>query len=384
MQIPRTLDLPLLLNKKSHFLFGPRGVGKTSLIRTTLKDAFVVDLLSDATYSRLVRNPSLLSELLPRQSNTIVVIDEIQKLPALLDEVHKLLEERGIRFLLTGSSARKLRRGGANLLGGRAWEANLFPLTWHELGEQFDLSRYLSFGGLPHVYLSDYPQEELSNYIKLYLREEVQAEGAVRKFEHFVRFLDFAALTSGEELNYGSLGSDAGVPPRTVASYYDILEHTLAGFRVPPFSRTRKRKAVATSKFYLFDVGIAGALTHRGTVHDQSPLFGKALEHFIAMEIRAYLSYTSSDTPLTYWRTVSKHEVDFVIGDELAVEVKATERVSDAHLKGLRALGEENIVRRRIVVSRDSLARTTEDGIEILPWRDFLRGLWAKELIGVA
>ena len=381
MRIPRMLDLSSLLSKKSHFLFGPRGVGKTSLIRTTLQDAFVIDLLSDATYSRLLRNPSLLSELLPKESNQVVVIDEIQKLPALLDEVHRLIEERGLRFLLTGSSARKLRRGGANLLGGRAWEANLFPLTWHELGDQFDLSRYLSFGGLPHVYLSQYPQEELTHYIKLYLREEIQAEGAVRKFEHFVRFLDFAALTSGEELNYESLGSDAGVPPRTVASYYDVLEHTLSGFRVPPFSRTRRRKAVATSKFYLFDVGITGALTHRGAMHEQSPLFGKALEHFIAMELRAYLSYTASDAPLTYWRTVSKHEVDFVVGDDVAVEVKATERVSDAHLKGLRALGEEHIVRRRITVSRDPLSRTTEDGIEILPWKDFLRALWNNTVV---
>jgi predicted AAA+ superfamily ATPase len=232
------------------------------------------------------------------------------------------------------------------------------------------------------VYLSDYPQQELTNYIKLYLREEIQAEGAVRKFDHFVRFLDFAALTSGEELNYESLGSDAGVPPRTVALYYDVLEHTLAGFRVPPFSRTRKRKAVTTSKFYLFDVGIAGALTHRGPVQEQSLLLGKALEHFIAMELRAYLSYTFSDIPLTYWRTVSKHEVDFVIGDELAVEVKATERVSDAHLKGLRALGEEGIVRRRMIVSRDPLTRVTKDGIEVLPWRDFLRALWNNSLIG--
>jgi predicted AAA+ superfamily ATPase len=340
----------------------------------------VIDLLSDEVYSRLIRNPSALSELIPKQRPQIVVIDEIQKIPSLLDEVHKLIEERRYTFLLTGSSARKLRRGGANLLGGRAWEMNLFPVTSQELGESFDLYRYLSYGGLPHVLLSEYPNEELKHYIKLYLREEIQAEGLTRRFDHFVRFLDFAALTSGEELNYESLGSDSGVPPRTVASYYEVLEDTLIGFRVPPFQLARKRKAIKRSKFYLFDVGVTGSLTRRGVLQEQSELLGKALEHLIAMELRAYLSYTSHDLPLAFWRTESQHEVDFIVGDGTAIEVKATQRVNDSHLKGLRALGEENIVQKRIVVSRDPIRRVTSDDIEVMPIQEFLRELWSHAL----
>jgi predicted AAA+ superfamily ATPase len=379
--IQRSLHLPTQLKKKSHFLFGPRGVGKTSLIRETLQDAAVIDLLSDEVYSRLIRNPSMLGELIPRDSSQIVVIDEIQKIPALLDEVHKIIEEQHYRFLLTGSNARKLRRGGANLLGGRAWEMHLFPLTSHELGNSFDLYRYLSFGGLPHVLLSEYPEMELKHYIKLYLREEIQAEGIARRFDHFVRFLDFAALTSGEELNYESLGSDSGVPPRTVASYYEVLEDTLIGFRVPPFQGSLKRKAIKRSKFYLFDVGVTGALTSRRTLQEQSELIGRALEQFIAMELRAYLSYTANDLPLSFWRTETQHEVDFIIGEDVAIKVKATQRVNDSHLKGLRALEQENIVSRKIIVSRDPIKRITSDNIEVIPIRDFLRELWGNTLL---
>jgi predicted AAA+ superfamily ATPase len=379
--IQRYLDLAAQLRRKSHFLFGPRGVGKTFLIRETLRDAVVIDLLRDEVYSRLIRNPSILSDMTPKGGSQIVVIDEIQKIPALLDEVHKIIEEQSITFLLTGSSARKLRRGGANPLGGRAWEMNLFPLTSYELGESFDLYRYLSYGGLPHVLLSEYPDDELRHYIKLYLREEIQAEGLTRRFDHFVRFLDFAALTSGDELNYESLGSDSGVPARTVASYYEVLEDTLVGFRVSPFRGSRKRKAIKRSKFYLFDVGVTGALTQRGMLQEQSELLGKALEHLIAMELRAYLSYTSSDLPLTFWRTETQHEVDFVIGEEVAIEVKATSRVSDSHLKGLRSLGEESIVPKRILVSRDPVRRITSDNIEVIPIREFLRELWSNALV---
>lgn len=381
--IQRYLDLRAQLQRKSHFLFGPRGVGKTFLLRETLREAVVIDLLRDEVFSRLIRNPSMLSEMIPKDDSQIVVIDEIQKIPALLDEVHKIIEEQRITFLLTGSSARKLRRGGANLLGGRAWEMNLFPLTSHELGESFDLYRYLSYGGLPHVLLSQYPDDELRHYIKLYLREEIQAEGLTRRFDHFVRFLDFAALTSGDELNYESLGSDSGVPARTVASYYEVLEDTLIGFRVPPFQGSRKRKAIKRSKFYLFDVGVTGALTRRGVLQEQSELLGKAIEHLIAMELRAYLSYTSSDLPLAFWRTETQHEVDFIIGEDLAVEVKATQRVSDSHLKGLRTLGQEKIVAKRILVSRDPVRRVTSDNIEVIPIREFLRELWSNALVSL-
>jgi predicted AAA+ superfamily ATPase len=380
MSIDRFLNLQEALSKKSHFLFGPRGVGKSSLIKKTLLNAVVIDLLKDDLYSRLLRRPSLLEELLPADNATLVVIDEIQKIPSLLDEVHRIIEERKIRFLLTGSSARKLKHGGANLLGGRAWEMNMLPLTTQELGTQFDLLRYLSYGGLPAIYFSDYPHEELVNYTKLYLREEIQAEGLVRKFDHFVRFLDFVALTNGEELNYDSLGSDAGVPPRTVASYFELLEDTLVGFSVHPYKLSKKRKAISRSKFFLFDVGVVGSLTKRGTLFHESELLGKAIEHFIGMELRACISYQQLDLPLTYWRTTSKHEVDFIVGDLLAVEVKATEKVSEKHLRGLYALQEESQIKKLVLVSRDPVRRTV-DGIEIIPWRQFCTELWGGALI---
>ena len=380
MQILRALNIAKALTKKSHFLFGPRGVGKSSLIKSELKDVVIIDLLNDDIFSRLIRRPSILSEFIPDNNSQTVVIDEVQKIPQLLDEVHRIIEARKIKFLLTGSSARKLRHGGANLLGGRAWEKQLFPLTSMELSQHFDLLHYLSYGGLPDIYLSKFPKEELVNYIKLYLREEIQAEGLVRKFDHFVRFLDFVALTNGEELNFDSLGSDAGVPPRTVASYYELLEDTLVGFQVKPFSKTRKRKAVTRSKFFLFDVGVAGALTKRGQLSNESELLGRALEHFIAMEIRAYLSYSEIDEALMYWRTTSKHEVDFVIGESIAVEVKGAARINERHLAGLQALKEEKIVKRYLLVSRDPVKRRI-DGIDCINWKEFCESLWAGEFL---
>jgi predicted AAA+ superfamily ATPase len=380
MEIARLLNLHSALKKKSHFLLGPRGVGKSHLIRTTLNDAVYIDLLVDDVYSRLLRRPSSLKEFLPQHAAQVIVIDEIQKIPALLDEVHKAIEEQKLTFLLTGSSARKLRRGGANLLAGRAWERNLFPLTSSELGERFDFLRYLSFGGLPSVYFSDYPEDELKNYTKLYLKEEIQAEGLVRKFDHFVRFLDFVALTNGEEINYDSLGSDAGVPPRTVASYFELLEDTLVGFSVAPYTKTKKRKSITRSKFFLFDIGVVSALTKRGALTETSELLGRAFEHFIAMELRAYSSYSERDLALRYWRTTSQHEVDFILEDHLAIEVKATTRVSDRHLHGLIALQQEKCVKRHVLVSRDPLRRVVQ-GIEIIPWQEFCVELWAGALL---
>lgn len=375
MFIHRSLDLDSLLTKKSHFLLGPRGTGKTKLIQHSIaKKATIIDLLDDDRYSRLLRRPALLSELLPRDTKW-VVIDEVQKIPALLDEVHRLIEKNGFRFLLTGSSARKLKRGGANLLGGRAWEARLFGLSFHELGKSFDLTRYLNRGGLPSIYFSDFPEDELKNYIKLYLREEIQAEAIVKKLDHFVRFLDASALTNGREINFEAIGNDAGVPSRTVASYYEILEDTLLGFQLPPFLRSKKRKAIKTSKFYFFDVGVAGALAQRGEIKEKSELFGHAFEHFMIQEIRAYLHYRNLNQPMSYWRATSQMEVDLIIGAEAAIEFKSTERISPSHLKGLKAFREEKLVAKYYIVSLDRLARQSE-GVIHLHWRDFLTKLW--------
>lgn len=380
MWIPRTLNLAQSLQKKSHFLFGPRGIGKTHLINSTLKDAFVINLLIDDTYSRLLRRPSLLREIIP-PSATTVVVDEIQKIPALLDEVHHLIETQQLRFLLTGSSARKLKHGAANLLGGRAWELSLFSFTTQELGEHFDLHRYLNFGGLPSVYFSQFPKDELRNYVKLYVKEEIQEASLVRRLDHFVRFLDVAATQNGEELNFESIASDCGVPSRTVAGFFELMEDTLIGFEVPPFLKTRKRKASKKSKFYLFDVGVAATLARRGEVQEGSELFGRAFEHFMAQEIRSAIAYNNCDLPLQYWRSKDRFEVDFVVGDECAIEIKATERVSDKHLLGLRMLMEEKVIQRHVLVSRDPLERVV-DGIEVIHWKTFVQRLHASKYFG--
>ena len=375
----RDLNLPKLLKMKSFFLFGPRATGKSTLIARQLPDAQVYDLLDADVFGRLARRPRLLEE--EHQQGRVVAIDEIQKLPSLLDEVHRLIEGRGMRFLLTGSSARKLKRGASNLLAGRAWEARLFPLTSHEIGPDFDLAYYLSYGGLPSVYGSDHAAEELASYASLYLREEVQAEALTRNVPAFARFLDVIALANGEELNFQSLASDCGVSPATLKTYVEILADTMLGFSLPGYTKTEKRKAIVRSKHYLFDVGVTGALTGRGIVAPRSELFGRAFEHFIIQEVRAALSYERSTTPLCYWRSLSKMEVDLVLGDELAVEIKSTDLVSGKHLRGLRALREEGLQRRYLVVSLDPTRRTLEDGIEIWPWREFLNALWGGELL---
>ncbi len=373
----RDLDLPKLLEMKSFFLFGPRATGKSTLIARQLPDAQVYDLLDAEVFGRLARRPRLLEE--EHQEGCVVAIDEIQKLPSLLDEVHRLIESRGMRFLLTGSSARKLKRGASNLLAGRAWEARLFPLTSHEIGRDFNLMTYLSCGGLPAVYGSKYASEELSSYASLYLREEIQAEALTRNVPAFARFLDVIALANGEELNFQSLASDCGVSPATLKNYVEILADTMLGFSLPGYTGTRKRNAIVRSKHYLFDVGVTGALTRRGEVAPRSELFGRVFEHFIIQEVRAALPYVRSTLPLCYWRSLSKMEVDLVVGEELAVEIKSTELVRGKHLRGLRALKEEGLHRRYLVVSHDQTRRKTEDGIEIWPWREFLDAMWQGE-----
>lgn len=374
----RILNLSELLQKRSYFLFGPRASGKTTLIKASLPNAKRYDLLNATTYSRLMRDPTLIEQ--ETKAGELVVIDEIQKLPMILDEVHRLIEARGQRFLLTGSSARKLRRGGANLLAGRAYQAALFPLTSAEIPE-FDLLEYINTTGLPEFYGRRESRDFLDAYVSTYLKEEIQGEGLVRNLPAFCRFLDVVALSNGEELNFANVASDAAVPVRTLQGYFSILEETLIGFTVPAFESTKKRKAISRPKFYLFDIGVTNYLTKRGEIRFGSELFGKALEHFIALELRAWLSYTKLRASLQYWRSVSKFEVDFVVGEKFAVEVKATTQVSDKHLKGLRAFADEKIVDQYFVVSCDPVKRVTPDGIVIYPWAEFLRLLWAGELI---
>lgn len=374
----RQLDLASLLKNKSYFLFGPRSTGKTTLIEKSLPDAIIYDLLDNDVFNRLSLNPKLITEEVS-DLKKIIVIDEIQKLPKLLDEVHRIIKKENRIFLLTGSSARKLRRGGANLLGGRAREAHLMPLSYHEI-PHFNLLHYLNFGGLPHIYPSDEPNEELKSYVNLYLKEEIIAEGLTRNYENFLRFFEAIALTNGQELNYEGIASDSGVPARTVQNYVQILIDTLMGYELRPFLKTKSRKAITRSKFFLFDLGVTGKLSHRGLVEAKSPLFGQLFEHFIINEIRTYISYSRKDEDLYYWRSTSGFEVDCIIGMQMAVEIKSTKMVGNTHLKGLRALKEENLIKSYAMVSMDAKRRHLEDGITVYPWEDFLKQLWAGNL----
>ncbi len=376
----RLLDLRSLLKKKSFFLFGPRATGKSFLIKHQLgNEALVIDLLRSDVFMRLSANPELLESMIDGHHNQYIVIDEVQKVPALLNEVHRLIENKKIRFLLTGSSARKLRHGHVNLLAGRAWEAKLFPLTSQEIPD-FDLEKYLHFGGLPPVYASKFPQEELFAYVNTYLKEEIQAEALVRKIPAFSRFLQMSALTSGATLNFSSIANDTGIPVTTIREYYQILEDTFIGFMVPAWQKSQKRKAVSSGKFYYFDLGVKNTLAQISQIEPQSDLYGQAFEHFIALELRAYISYNRLHQALTYWRTQQGHEVDLLIGDSVAIEVKTTNRVSQKHLKGLTYLSEEKICEKYYLVTHDKINRQEKE-IKIIYWEDFLKDLWAGKII---
>ncbi len=377
MYIPRQLEIARVLERKSCFLLGPRQCGKSSLVRATLPDAIVFDLLSGDTFARLARNPRYLEETCigPRP----VVIDEIQKMPSLLDEVHRLIEEKGLKFLLTGSSARKLRRGGVNLLGGRARMRHLHPFSASELGDAFDLERALNHGLLPGIWFSNAPEEDLAAYVSLYLGQEVAQEGATRNLPAFSRFLEVAALSSGEQINYQSIASDARVPRSTVQEYFGILKDTLLAREVPVWRKGRTRKTVETSKFYLFDTGVARRLQGRRTLAPGTPEHGHAFEAWILHELAAFADTARPDAEIAYWRTRTGLEVDFVVAGEVAIEPKTTRDATARDLKGLRAIAEESPFRHRILVCNEPLERRV-DGVEILPWRIFVARLWNGEL----
>jgi predicted AAA+ superfamily ATPase len=306
----------------------------------------------------------------------VVVIDEIQRLPDLLNEVHRLIEGRGIRFLLTGSSARKLRRRGVNLLGGRARIHYLHPLTSQELGDRFDLPRVVERGLLPSIYFSDDPRADLQAYAGLYLQQEVVAEGATRNVPAFSRFLKVAAHCNGTIVNFTNVASDAQVARTTVYEYFDILKDTLVLYELPPWRRTIKRKPLAASKYYFFDVGVVACLQGR-TFRPGTPEFGEALETVLMHELVSYRDYISGE-PLSYWRSTSGFEVDFLLGDHTAVQVKAKETVSPQDLKSLRALAEEKRLKRYLCVSLEARSRRVGD-VTILPYRAFLKALWSGE-----
>ena len=380
--LQRSLSLPVG-SRESFFLWGPRQVGKSSLLRATYPSARIVDLLLTDDYLRYLREPGRLrEELRDAPPGTLTILDEIQKVPDLLDEVHWLIENRRLVFGLCGSSARKLRRGHANLLGGRAVRYELFGLVSAEVGDGFDLLRFLNQGCLPRHYLAAEPGRRLRAYVNDYLKEEVAAEGMVRRLPTFAAFLGAAALGDTDLVNFTNIARECGVSGVTVKEYYQILVDTLLGRFLPAFTRRPKRRVIQAPKFYFADVGVVNHLAHRGRIQPRSELFGKALENYVFHELTAYLEYRDRRMDLSYWRLASGVEVDFVVGGlTAAIEVKATERAAGPHFAGLQALREDHPrVGRRVLVCLEPRRRVREDGIEVLPVVDFLRRLWTDEL----
>lgn len=370
---------------QSAFLWGPRQTGKSTLVRRVFGDAAPrYDLLLSEEFERLNRRPSLLREEVrarPPAPGTPVIVDEVQKVPALLDEVHWLIENMGVSFILCGSSPRKLRRGGGNLLGGRALRYDLYPLVSREIPD-FDLLRALNHGLLPRHYLARDAARMLRAYVGDYLREEVAAEGLTRNLPAFGRFLEVAAFSNGHHVNYQSVARECGVSAPTAREYFRVLEDTLVARFVPAFRRRPKRRVIESPRFYFFDVGVVNFLLRRGRIVPRSEVFGRAFEHFIFGELAAHAHYSGTEYDIAYWRTASGLEVDFVLGAaEAAIEVKGVEEVASHHLRGLRAFLEEYRVRRAIVVSLDARPRAA-DGIEILPYREFLARLWGGAIVG--
>lgn len=384
--VPRLLEMELPRGQ-SAFLWGPRKTGKSTYLRSRFPGSVVFDFLRTDLAIEFAKRPSLLRErLLAEESPRLaepIILDEVQKVPWLLDEVHGLIENRRLRFILCGSSARKLKRGGANLLGGRAWRYEMRPLVFREIDE-FDLLRALNQGLVPAHYLAApaAATRSLSAYVVDYLKEEVFAEGLTRNVAAFSRFFEAVGYSHGDLTSYANIARDCGVDAKTVKEYYQILVDTLLGAFVPPFKKRQERQVIGKApKFYLFDVGVAGALVRRRIAEPRGEAFGRALEHFVLMEILAHRSYRGLEYDVRFWRTKSGLEVDFVLGDaEVALEVKGASRVDSSELRSLRAFIDDNRPRRAVVVCNETAPRRI-DGIEILPWRVFLERLWDGRVI---
>ena len=376
------IDLP---PKQTAFLWGPRKVGKSTYLKEAFPQSLVYDFLKTDLTLELAKRPSLLREqVLARDKGVLkypIILDEVQKVPQILDEVHWLIENRGLNFILCGSSARKLKRGKVNLLGGRAWRYEMFPFVSVELGE-VDLLRVLNQGLIPDHYLRDDYQKSLKGYIQDYLKEEVFAEGLTRNIPAFARFFDAMGYSHGELTNFSNIARDCGVDAKTVKEYYMILVDTLLGRMVEPFKKRKSRQIIIKApKFYLFDVGVAGAVIKRHIPEERGESFGRAFEHFIFTEIVAHSSYKELDYGIYYWRTKSGLEVDFILGDgEVALEVKGKNHIETRDLRALIAFMDEFSPKKALVVCNEKEKRA-HGKIEILPWRMFLEELWGGEII---
>ena len=363
------------------FLFGGRQTGKSTLLKERFPNAVYIDLLNSEVRNRFMQHPEQFRERLLRYPPaTLVIVDEIQKVPDLLDEVHWLMVNKSLWFILSGSSARKIKKSGANNLGGRAIPETLFPLVSAEIPD-FDLDRAVQNGMIPSHYMVANARNRLKGYIELYLKEEIIEEALVQNVADFVRFMEVAAILDGEILNYEKVASDCEVSANTVKAYYQILKETLLGFEVPAYRKVIKRKLFKSPRFYYFDVGIANYLTGRHHLAEKTPEYGHAFEHLIMQEIIAYLGYTNSDEELSYWHTYENLEVDAVIGDaRIAIEIKSTDHVAHDDKKGLMEFAKEHPETKQILVSRDRISRRSGN-VDYYYVTDFFKALWAGEII---
>jgi predicted AAA+ superfamily ATPase len=366
--------------ERSAFLWGPRKTGKTTLLRQQFKNAYWIDLLDYDLFLSLSQRPTSLRQILEAQPSKTVVIDEVQKIPNLMDEIHWLIENRGFQFILCGSSARKIRRGKSGLLGGRAWRFELYPLVTKEL-KSFNLDRALLFGLIPSHYFSTNAEMDLKGYVQDYLKEEIQAEALTRNLPAFSKFLQAAAITNGMLLNYSNAARESGVSVKTIREYYQILEDTLIGRQLSPWRKTRKRRLIETAKFFFFDTGIVSNLLEQRSLLRGTREYGRAFEHFILQECWAYRHYSKREFPISFWRTASGAEVDLILGDaEVAIEVKASANVGD-RTKGLHLFHQENKCRKSLIISKEQRPRKVSSQVTVLPWQDFCEMLWVGDIL---
>jgi predicted AAA+ superfamily ATPase len=381
--LERILKIPEI-EEDSLFLWGSRQTGKSTLLKALFPQARFYDLLkTDVQLAFKLRPARLREECEMLDDGQLVIIDEVQKVPALLDEVHWLIENKSLKFILSGSSARKLRRSGANLLGGRALRKTLFPLVSAEIPD-FDIDHALNNGMLPRHYLVRNAEKRIQSYIGDYLQQEVVEESVVRRLDAFTRFLQVAALSNAEIVNYANIARDCGVSAKTVKEYFSILEETLLGFCLPAYVKEVKRRVQQSPKFYFFDVAIPNHLLHRVPLVQGTDVYGHALEHLIIQELRAYLSYRRGESEsLSYWHTLdNRYEVDAVVGDaEMAIEIKSSKNVESHDTKGLKAFGEEHPEAKLILISMEDAPRKL-NGIEVWPATQFLSRLWAGKILG--
>ncbi len=369
-------------------LLGPRKTGKTTFLKKDFPNSLFIDLLNSEIASKYSSHPERLRQelmlLKKEQQDLPIIIDEVQLIPELLNEIHWLIENAGLHFILCGSSTRKLRTAGVNLLGGRAWTYHFFPFVYPEL-EPYNLEYVLERGTIPTHYLSSFYKEHLKAYVHDYLTLEIQQEGHVRNLPAFRHFLEVAAFSSGELINYANIAREAGVTEKTIKAYFDILEDSLIGTRLPPYKKIQKRELIfKTNKFYFFDVGLVNALKRTTPFLQAQENKGHILESYIFQELNAYRCFKGNEMSLNFWRTTTGLEVDFILNQQIAIEVKLSQSIHDSHLKGLVAFAEENPATELIVVCCEQTSRLiTHKGhqIKIFTVQDFLDRLWNSEFI---